>query len=197
MKYAKSLVIAAVLVLAMGFSRPPAIHPVADQSSGSSSASIYAPSGSDNYIVRPGETLSSIASQNGTTTAALQKANPSLSSNNNSVQPGERLNVPNANEGPTAVLVQGSSSGTSSSGSSSGNSQATLVIGGFPANTSLQMGIGMETAPISNVTNATTDANGQLTQQVSLPSPSSNQMNVELGRCCVNYEQFQQQFRFQ
>jgi len=178
MKYAKSLIVAAVLILAMGFSRPPKIQPIAAGSSGSGTASLYAPNASDNYIVRPGETLSTIASQNSTTASALETANPDLANVNNTVQPGERLNVPNANEGPTAVLVQGSSSGSSSSSIPSGGSQATLVIGGFPANTAVQIGIGMETAPISSAMNATTDANGQLTQQVSMPSGSNSQMSA-------------------
>jgi 5-hydroxyisourate hydrolase-like protein (transthyretin family) len=178
MKYAKSLIVAAVLILAMGFSRPPKIQPIAAGSSGSGTASLYAPNASDNYIVRPGETLSTIASQNGTTASALETANPDLANMNNTVQPGERLNVPNANEGPTAVLVQGSSTGSSSSSGSSGGSQATLVIGGFPANAAVQIGIGMETAPISSVMNATTDANGQLTKQVSMPSGLNSQMSA-------------------
>ena len=88
-------------------------------------------------VIQSGATLSSIASAAGTTVAALQKANPSIT-NANSIQAGAKINIPtNSSSAPASSSYSSggsSSGGSSSSGGGSSSPIASTVTGGSNPN---------------------------------------------------------------
>ena len=179
MKFATTLMMAAALFLSMGFSSAARIQPVLFGASEHSQLPVsmttgMQPNASTNYIVKPGQTLSGLSKAYNTTTTTLEQKNPSLKKNNNQVYAGERLNIPNADEGPTVVVAPASGvPGT----------QIEVVLGGFPANTNVQLALDQITCSQRSITNMTTDQNGQLTTQMTIPQiPPSSQEYKRLGQ---------------
>ncbi len=114
-----------------------------------------------NYIVRPGDELSALAARYGTTVSAILAANPSIW-NPNLIFVGQRLLVPGAgNLPPTVVIapVQGTP-----------GTQVRVVMGGFPANTPVEIMVGKKGTRKTVIETGQTDANGNLDAQALIPT---------------------------
>lgn len=179
MKFATTFMMAAALFLSLGFSSAAKIRPVLFGASEHSQLPTsllngMQPNPATNYIVKPGQTLTGLAQAYNTTPAALEQNNPSLKSNNNQLFVGERLTIPNAQEGPTVVVAP--TSGVP-------GTQIEVVLGGFPANTDVQLALDQITCSQRSLISLKTDQNGQLTTQMTIPQlQSSAQEYQRLGQ---------------
>ncbi len=178
MKFATTFMMAAALFLSLSFSSAAKIQPVLFGASEHSQLPTsllngMQPNPATNYIVKPGQTLTGLAQAYNTTPTALVQSNPSLK-NNNRVFVGERLTIPNAQEGPTVVVAP--TSGVP-------GTQIEVVLGGFPANTNVQLALDQITCSERSLISLKTDQNGQLTTQMTIPQlQSSAQEYKRLGQ---------------
>ncbi|AKT38531.1 N-acetylmuramidase domain-containing protein [Chondromyces crocatus] len=112
------------------------------------SAPVRAAQSATTYTVRPGDTLSKIASDNGTTVGQIMSANPQIS-NPNRLSVGQNIRVPSARGGGNSGGRAGGSSGGragggGASGGSGGGGSGTSVTAPQPSATRPQ---GTEAAP--------------------------------------------------
>ncbi|MCL4559506.1 MAG: LysM peptidoglycan-binding domain-containing protein [Chloroflexi bacterium] len=123
------------------------------------------PAGVVNYVVQLGDTLTKIASQFGTTISNILSFNPVVS-NPSQIFIGQLLNIPQSSaSGPRAVV-------TPLTGPA--GSQVSIVVNGFPANTSVQVSLGQTGAQLSQVTTVQTDANGSATVNATIPASAAS-----------------------
>ncbi len=136
------------------------------------------------YVVQRGDILSGIAQQCNTTVNALLAANPFIY-NPNIIYPGWVLNIPGGTGGipnTGAPVVQlNPTSGTP-------GTTVTVTGSGFPANTTLQIGLGsfvpnaLQQGQATTQSNITTDANGSFVAQITVPqdAPIGAQLAVQV-----------------
>jgi spore coat assembly protein SafA len=116
-----------------------------------------------NYVVQPGDNLSELAQQYGTSVSAILAANPQIT-NPSRIFVGERIYIPGKNQvGPELVVSpQTGSTGT----------QVKLSIGDFPANTPIKITAQVNGGQTYNIASDKTDAQGKLDLHVVIPSSS-------------------------
>ena len=119
-----------------------------------------APESRTNYIVHPGDTLSALALQYNTTVTALQLANPQIT-NPNLILVGERLAIP-GKQGQQPTLVIGPQNGQP-------GTVVRAILGGFPANTTVRLGFGVQGSEPVVTETVTTDAFGNVNARITLP----------------------------
>lgn len=113
------------------------------------------------YIVKPGDTLNKIAARFGITLTALLNANPSIT-NANRIEAGQQIRLP---EG--AIQVP-----TVSIWPVGGRAGAAITIGitGFRPNINVDILFGQSESQLESIGRVTTDANGAVLQQVTVPA---------------------------
>jgi len=121
------------------------------------------PAKQTNYVVQPGDNLSELAQQYGTSLSAILATNPQIT-NASRIFVGERIYIPGKNKvGPQLVV----SPQTGSTGI-----QVKLSIGDFPANTPVQITAQVNGGQTYNIASDKTDAQGNLDLHVVIPSSS-------------------------
>lgn len=122
------------------------------------------------YIVKPGDTLSGIASLFKVTLSDLLKANPTIT-NANKIVSGQQIKLP---EGAAQVLTAGVTPVTAKPG-------ATVTLGatGFNAAVNVEIRFGLTKDQTEVIGNATTDGNGAILQKVTVPA------NAQAGKTYV------------
>ncbi|MEJ2707055.1 MAG: LysM peptidoglycan-binding domain-containing protein [Anaerolineales bacterium] len=117
-----------------------------------------------NYIVQPGDELSVLAKQYGTSVSAILAANPQIT-NPNRIYVGERILIPGKQQTGPEVVVSPQTGPT--------GTQVMLSIGDFPANTPVQINAKVNGNKTSyKIASDKTDANGSLDLHVVIPSSS-------------------------
>lgn len=113
------------------------------------------------YIVKPGDTLSGIASLFKVSLTDLLKANPAIT-NANRINAGQQVKLP---EGAAQVLTASITPVTAKPGD-------TLTLGatGFNASVNVEIRFGLSKDQTEVIGNTTTDGNGALLQKVTVPS---------------------------
>jgi LysM repeat protein len=130
-------------------------------------------SGTFSYVVRPGDYLALIAREYGTTVGAILMLNPQIS-NSSYLYPGEVLTIPEY--GVTSVPTQPVIPLTGTFAEIVPNSgpqgaYVQVVINGFPANTSIQVGLHkLNRKLIESTADATTDAYGAASVTMRIPT---------------------------
>lgn len=122
------------------------------------------------YVVKPGDTLNKIASRFRVTLASLLSANPSIT-NPNRIEAGQHIRLPEgAAQVPTVSIwpVSGKAGST-----------ITLGVTGFRANINVDILFGQSESQLESIGRVTTDANGAVLQQVTVPS------NAQGGRTYI------------
>jgi LysM repeat protein len=131
-----------------------------------------APNGTINYVVRSGDYLALIAREYGTTVSAILALNPQITSSSY-LYPGEELTIPyySAVTEPTAVIPLTGTFAEIVPNSGSQGAYVQVVVNGFPANTSIQIGLHkLNHKLIESTTDATTDAYGAASVTMRIPT---------------------------
>lgn len=117
------------------------------------------------YIVRPGDWLSKIADKCETTLGALIEANPQIS-DPSLIFPGQRVNI------PSAIIPETGAEAQVQLTPSSGVAGTTVTVTGtnFPANKKVNIGPGVRGAEPVSIKTVTTDAQGDFSTRVTIPS---------------------------
>ena len=139
------------------------------------------------YIVRFGDMLSQIAAVCDTTVAAIRQANSQIT-DANLIYPGQQLVIPNVAAPPppvqpttVAVPVTGEPVGKMLIPGTGLYSLVQAGTGmqvkgiGYPANTPVNVAIGPQNTTYTVVTSGVTDANGNLTTRIVIPSAPDSQ----------------------
>lgn len=122
------------------------------------------------YIVKPGDTLSGIASLFKVTLSDVLKANPSIT-NANKIISGQQIKLP---EGAAQVLTAGITPVKAKPGDT-----VTLGATGFNAAVNVEIRFGLTKDQTEVIGNAVTDGNGAILQKVAVPS------NAQAGKTYV------------
>lgn len=134
------------------------------------------------YTVRSGDILSQIAVTCDTTIAAIRQANPQVT-DANMIYPGQQLVIPNAVAAPPQPVVP-----------VTGDPSAKMIVPvtgiypmiatgtglqvkgiGFPPNTPVNVAIGPQSTGYTVVTSGVTDAAGNLTTRITIPTAPDSQ----------------------
>jgi spore coat assembly protein SafA len=124
--------------------------------------------GNQLYIVQSGDTFLGIALQFGVTYSQLLAANPDIQ-DPNLILPGEQIVVPTAIipiTGSQPELVVTPTTGVA-------GTQVSVKGDGFPANTNIRLGAGMQDTSVAFYIDVMTDAQGNLSGQLTIPSDSA------------------------
>ncbi len=113
------------------------------------------------YIVKPGDTLSGIASLFKVTLSDMLKANPSIT-NANKIMSGQQIKLP---EGAAQVLTAGVTPVAVKPGAT-----VTLGANGFNASVNVEIRFGLTKDQTEVIGNTTTDGNGAILQKVTVPA---------------------------
>ncbi|HZW03041.1 MAG TPA: LysM peptidoglycan-binding domain-containing protein [Anaerolineaceae bacterium] len=122
------------------------------------------------YVVKPGDTLNKIAARFGVTLDSILKANPSIT-NANRIEVGQQIRLPEgAAQVPTVSIAP-----------VTGNAGATITLGvtGFSANVNVDILFGQSESQLESIGRVTTDANGAVLQQVTVPA------NAQAGKAYI------------
>jgi len=154
-------------------------------------SSVVVPAGTFTYIVQPGNTLAQIAQEFGTTETAIIDYNPQLSSS--VLYAGEALTIPVGGTTVTTPIIPltGVGVGPSVIITPSSGPQGTyvdVILTGFRANTSVDIGLHkLDRKLIESHASATTDAYGQATVTMRIPTGSNvNNNRVWLAQVTTN-----------
>lgn len=130
-----------------------------------------APSSGGNYTIKSGDTLSQIATSNGTTVAALQAANPSIT-DPNKIQVGQSLTLPSGGSTSSMAITPASTSASSNTLTlpSTGLLQSLTAIGSTPASTN------PNALTLSTNSSRQIQAPAGSTQTAATPAPVSNDL---------------------
>lgn len=112
------------------------------------------------YVVRPGDTLWGIARQFNTTVSAIVAANPQITDPSR-IFVGQRLTIPGQAAPQPAVTISPTSGPP--------GTPVQVTASGFPANTTVDLGVGRWRSEFDVVAQARTDASGRLSTQVPIP----------------------------
>lgn len=85
-----AVIVAVVLVVQSGLTTP---HPAATPQRPALVVTVHAPPKKRFYVVRSGDTLSSISAKTGVSVATLQSLNPRITSDPNALQTGQSLRL--------------------------------------------------------------------------------------------------------
>lgn len=125
------------------------------------------------YTVQPGDMLIDVATRFGISTQALLAANPQIT-NPNALTVGQRLRIP-AQEASVTMAPRVGPPGTS----------LRVEAANFPGNTEVEIGVGRSSTDFEVVDTGTTDADGDLTTQVTIPEvarPNERWLVVAIAR---------------
>ncbi len=117
------------------------------------------------YIVKPGDTLSGIASMFKVTLTSLLKANPAIT-NANRIEKGQQIKLP---EGAAQVRTVGITPNTGKAGDA-----ITLGATGFRPNSDVDIRFGLKESETESIGKVTTDSHGAVLQKVTVPSSAQN-----------------------
>jgi LysM repeat protein len=135
-------------------------------------------SGTIAYVVQSGDYLSKIAGEYGTTVAAILALNPQIT-NSSYLYPGEVLNIPAygvTTVPPTPVIPLTGTIAEIVPNSGPQGTYVQIVLSGFPADTSVQIGLHkLNRKLIESKVDATTDAYGSAS--VTMRIPTGNNIN--------------------
>jgi LysM repeat protein len=134
---------------------------------------VVEPGGVRVYVVRDGDSLSSVAALLGVSVADLVNDNSQVSSNG-ALLPGTILNIPGTSAVTSGTVVSSSAPSVSLSPTSgAAGTNVTITASGFPANA--VMDVGTSAAGIKSATTlARTDANGSFTISLQVPEGISS-----------------------
>jgi LysM repeat protein len=127
--------------------------------------SLVSSNGQSIYIVKEGDYLSAIANAQGVTLSALEQANPDIS-DFNLVYPGERIVIPSGVipiTGNQAQLTLTPLSGIA-------GSQFTISGANFPANSSINVSVGLKGQTAAITLSSTTNSSGNFSVTTTIPS---------------------------
>jgi LysM repeat protein len=119
------------------------------------------------YTVRSGDTLFRIAQRCETTVDALLNANPQIV-NRNLIRTGQVLQI--STEAPPAPDVPGDPQALLVASSGPAGTEVEVRISGFPANQEVSLALGVEGQPTLDPFTATTNAQGRLQTNVTIPT---------------------------
>lgn len=154
--YRNSVVITVGLILAL----------VVSMAGFVATAQAQSPCGST-YTVRAGDTLTRIAQQCGVSVQALLDANPNIV-NRNLIRTGQVIQIPGA-PAPPGNDVPGDPQALLVPSSGPAGSEVEARISGFPANSQIALALGVEGAPALDPVNATTNAQGLVQTNITIP----------------------------
>ena len=143
------------------------------------------------YIVQSGDSLSRIAVHCNTTLAAIRQANLQII-NANLIYPGQQLHIPDSNHAQIPVTGKEEATPVASLPQPCACSSAPIPATGiipmlipgsslqvraidFPPNTPVSVAIGPKNTAYTVVTQGVTDANGNLTTSITVPTVSNSQ----------------------
>ncbi len=152
--------------------------------------SAVATSGTFTYIVQSGDDLAMIAQEFGTTESEILALNPQIT-NPPYLYAGEALIVPSGQTVATSPIIPLTGSGASVLITPSSGPQGTyidVILTGFPANTSVDIGLHkLDRQLIESHASATTDAYGQAMVTMRIPTGSNvNDNRVWLAQVSTN-----------
>lgn len=117
------------------------------------------PDQEETYLVRPGDTLSAIATRFGSSVEAIVNANPEIR-DPNLVRVGQRLTIPSPGVQPRiSIRPTAGPPGTA----------VTFRAEGYPANTRVTVGLGREESEFAISEQHTTDAEGAVSAEIAVP----------------------------
>jgi LysM repeat protein len=125
-----------------------------------------------NYVVQPGDNLSTLAVTYDTTVNAILALNPQIT-NPNLIYSGQVIRIPvgTAAVPPSAIIPSTGPSAVISPNSGLPGSSVDVIVSGFPANTPIQIGLHKSGKKLLEVTqNTTTNANGSATVVMQIPT---------------------------
>lgn len=129
------------------------------------------------YVVQPGDSLSILAQEYGTSASAIMALNPQIA-DTNVIYPGEVLVIPVGTVTTPVIPITGPSAQIIPSTGPQG-SYVQVIVTGFPANTSVKIGLHkLNHSLIESSANATTNANGTVTVTVRIPTGSNVNNNL-------------------
>ena len=131
------------------------------------------------YLVRPGDTLSILAREYGTSVSAILALNPQIT-NPSYIYPGETLAIPTGLvTNPSVPVISSQPSAFIAPSSGPQGTYIEVVVSGFPANTPIQVGLHkLNQKLIESKANATTDAYGSATVTMRIPTGSNANNNL-------------------
>ncbi len=159
---------------------------------------------SNPYTVQPGDTLLAIANACNTTLAAIRQANPQIT-DANVIFPGQQLDIPNASAAQSTLVIPATGKEAEPAATpfvplplpteaapAQGSPTAVVPLTGayplipagaglqvkaigYPANTPVNIAIGPQNQGYTPVANGVTDANGDLTTNITVPEAQNSQ----------------------
>jgi LysM repeat protein len=120
------------------------------------------------YTVRSGDTLTRIAQQCGVTVQALLDANAAIT-NRNLIRTGQVIQIPGAPTPPPGDDVPGDPQALLIPNNGPAGTEVEVRISGFPASQEVTIALGVEGVPPLEPTTATTNAQGRVQTNVTIP----------------------------
>lgn len=134
------------------------------------------------YIVKPGDTLSGIASMFKVSLTSLLKANPAIT-NANRIEKGQQIKLP---EGAAQVRTVGITPSTGKAGD-----VITLGATGFRPTSEVDIRFGLKESETESIGKVTTDTRGAVLQKINVPTSAQNGKSyVFVVRSTANTSEF-------